>query len=218
MQFIPTITFRGMAHSDALEADIRSRITKLGRYHRSIIGCRVLIEFVQRHHEAGNRYHVRIDLNVPGEEIAVAHEASLHAAAQARDAQTIPRHAETDPVHKHVYVAVRDAFDIARRRLQDRVRRRRGTVKTSARQPHGRVARLFPDDAYGYIKADDGREVYFQKSSVLKHAFDRLVLGSDVSFTEERGEKGLQAGTVKLLHPKRTRHRALAARSKPALR
>jgi cold shock CspA family protein len=69
------------------------------------------------------------------------------------------------------------------------------------------VSQLFPVDEYGYIEAEDGHEVYFQKSSVLKNAFDRLTVDSAVSFVEEHGEKGPQASTVKLLHPRRV-HRA----------
>ena len=205
MQLPPTITFRGIEPSAALEAEIRTRINKLETYYRSIVGCRVLVEFAQRHHETGNRYHVRIDLTVPGEEIVVAHEAGLHATAQDVDAEKATKEAETDPERKHARVAVRQAFDIARRRLQDYGRRQRRTVKAPARQPRGRVAQLFPIDEYGYIEAQDGHEVCFQKSSVLKNAFDRLTVGSAVSFVEESGEKGPQASTVKLTHPRRAR-------------
>ena len=35
--------------------------------------------------------------------------------------------------------------------------------------------------------------MYFQKSSVLKGAFDRLTVDSAVSFVEKSGEKGPQA-------------------------
>jgi cold shock CspA family protein/ribosome-associated translation inhibitor RaiA len=208
MQLTPTITFRGVERTAALEAEIITRLHKLETYYHRIMACRVLVELVQRHHEAGNRYHVRIDLTVPGEEIVVAHEASLHAAAQDVDTEKLTKAAESDPERKHVRVAVREAFDIARRRLQDYARRQRGTVKTTAKQAPGRVSQLFPIDEYGYIEADDGHEVYFQKRSVLKDAFDMLAVGSAVSFVEERGEKGPQASTVKLLHPRRVHHRA----------
>ena len=207
MRLTPAITFRGMDHSEALESEIHARIARLETYYRSIMGCRVLVELAQRHHEAGNRYHVRIDLTVPGEEIVVAHEASLHATAQDIDAERARKADEPDPERKHARVAIREAFDAARRRLQDYARRQRGTVKTPVRQPRGRVAQLFPVDEYGYIAAEDGHEVYFQKSSVLKNAFDRLTVGSAVSFVEEPGEKGSQASTVKLLHPRRV-HRS----------
>jgi hypothetical protein len=54
--------------------------------------------------------------------------------------------------------------------------------------------------------------VYFHKSSVLKDAFDRLAVGSAVSFIEEPGEKGPQASTIKLLHPRRVHRASRAAR------
>lgn len=205
MQLTPSITFRGIDPSAALEAEIRARIGKLETYYRPIMGCHVLVELAERHHETGNRYHVRIDVTVPGEEIVVTHEAGLHATAQDVDAEKTTKEAEADPERKHARVALREAFDIARRRLQDYGRRQRGTVKASARQPRGRVVQLFPIDEYGYIEAQDGHEVYFQKSSVLKNAFDRLTVGSTVSFVEEYGEKRPQASTVTLTHPRRAR-------------
>lgn len=203
MQLTPAITFRGVERTSALENEVMTRLRTLETYYQGIMGCRVLVELVQRHHELGNRYHVRIDLTVPGEEIVVAHEASLRASTRGAGAKKITRLAEPDPERKHAGVAIREAFDIARRRLQDYARRQRGTVKTAVRQARGRVSQLFPIDLYGYIEAEDGHEVYFQKSSVLKDAFDRLTVGSAVSFVEEPGEKGPQASTVRLAHPRR---------------
>jgi cold shock CspA family protein/ribosome-associated translation inhibitor RaiA len=218
MQLTPTITFRGLDRSAALEAEIRTRIDKLETYDRSIISCQVLVELAQRHHEAGNRYHVQIDLTVPGDEIIVAHEASLYATDQDLHLAKATKQDEADPQRKHAVVAVREAFDIARRQLQDYARRHRGSVKTAARQPRGRVVQLFPVDEYGFIEAEDGHEVYFQKSSVLKGAFKRLTVDSAVSFVEESGEKGPQASTVKLLRPRRRRQSSPAAPAEPAVR
>jgi cold shock CspA family protein/ribosome-associated translation inhibitor RaiA len=216
MPLTPTITFRGVAPSATLEADILAHIRKLDTYYQAIMGCRVLVELAQRHHDTGNRFHVRIDLTVPGEEIVVAHEASLHATAQDVDAEKITKGTDLDPERKHAFVAVREAFDVARRRLQDYGRRQRGTVKIPARPPRGRIVQLSPIDGYGYIEAEDGHEVYFQKSSVLKRAFDHLTVGSAVSFVEEPGDKGPQASTVRLLHPRRIRHSARAGASSRA--
>jgi cold shock CspA family protein len=98
------------------------------------------------------------------------------------------------------------------RRLQDYARRQRGAVKATARPAHGRVLQLLPIDEYGYIEAEDGHHVYFQKSSVLKDAFDRLAVGSAVSFVEEPGAKRPQASTVKLLHPRRVHRSSQTAR------
>jgi cold shock CspA family protein/ribosome-associated translation inhibitor RaiA len=215
MQLTPTITFRGVRHSDAVEAEVIARLRKLETYYDRIMDCHVLLELVQRHHEAGNRYHVRIDLTVPGEEIVVSHEASLHGTDQDIHLAKATKQDEADPERKHALVAVHRAFDIARRRLQDYARRQRGTVKTAVRQARGRVSHLFPIDEYGYIEAEDGHEVYFQKSSVLKDGFDRLTVDGVVSFVEEPGVKGPQDSTVRLLHPRRihrSSHTAPAAR------
>jgi cold shock CspA family protein len=155
---------------------------------------------------------------MPGEEIVVAHEAGLHATAQDVDAEKLTKVAESDPERKHARVAIREAFDTARRRLQDYARRQRGAVKTATKQPRGRVSQLFPVDEYGYLEAEDGHEVYFQKSSVLNDGFDRLAVGSAVSFVEEGGEKGPQASTVKLLHPRRVHRASHAARGARVVR
>jgi hypothetical protein len=86
-----------------------------------------------------SKIHARIDLAVRGEEIVVAHEASLQATAQDIDAERGRTADEPDPERKHARVAIREAFDAARRRLQDQARRQRGTVKTPA--PGARLVR-----------------------------------------------------------------------------
>jgi ribosome-associated translation inhibitor RaiA len=134
MRLAPTITFRNVRHSNGLEADILRRVQKLETYFRPITSCRVLVEFAQRRHGAGNRYHVRIDLTVPTEELLVKHEASLRATARALGLERLGREEEPDPSHKYARVAIRDAFDVARRRLLDFSRRRRGTKVRLARR------------------------------------------------------------------------------------
>ena len=208
MQLTPTIAFRGIDPSPALEAVVRERLAKLETYCDTLMGCRVMVELAERHHEHGNHFHIRIDLTLPGEEIVVTHEANVHGSAQDIGSPKLSKKDEPDPEHQHARVAIRQAFDVARRRLQDFKRRQRGAVKTLARQPRGRVAQLFPVDGYGYIEAEDGHEVYFQKSSVRKDAFERLTVDSAVSFVEEPGQKGPQASTVNLLHPRHQRSAA----------
>ena len=51
-------TFRGMPHSDALEAHVRRRAGKLDRFFGRIMHCHVVIEINQRHHRHGKRYRV----------------------------------------------------------------------------------------------------------------------------------------------------------------
>jgi cold shock CspA family protein len=64
--------------------------------------------------------------------------------------------------------------------------------------PHARVARLFPEDGYGFLETPEGTEVYFHRNSVLDAGFNRLKVGAEVAFVTEEGEKGLQASTVRI--------------------
>ena len=199
MPLEPTITFRGLRGTGKLETDIRTRLANLERYCPSIIEARVIVERAMRHHRDGNRFHVRIELGVPGEDVIITHEASLRPELRARAVDRVHKADELDPEHRHAKVAVREAFEAARRRLQDYTRHRRGAVKTHTPPPAGRIARLFPSQGYGFIEAADGHEVYFQQTSVLDRKFERMKVGSRVAFVEEPGRQGPQASTVRLV-------------------
>ncbi len=198
MQIAPTITFRRLRATAQLEADIRERLARLETYASSIIAARVVVELAERHHRAGNRVHVRIELTLPGDQIVVKHETSLRPGLRALGVERTRKQDAPDPGHRHAKVAIREAFEAARRRLQDYARRRRGAVKAHIAPPEGRVIRLSPARGFGFIEASDGHEVYFQKTSVLANGFGRLKAGSKVVFVEESGEKGPQASTVRL--------------------
>jgi cold shock CspA family protein len=55
---------------------------------------------------------------------------------------------------------------------------------------HGEIVELEPELGYGFVRADDGREVYFQKDGLVSGAWDDLGLGSRLRFRELDGEKG----------------------------
>ena len=133
MPLSPTITFRDVRPSEGLEADILGRARKLETAFRPIMACHVVMEFSHRRHNAGNRYHVRIDLTVPGKEILVKHEASQRANARSLGLAKLARPDEPDPGHKYARVAISEAFAKARRRLQDHARRYRTAKKTRAK-------------------------------------------------------------------------------------
>jgi cold shock CspA family protein len=95
-------------------------------------------------------------------------------------------------------VAVSQAFDVARRRLEDIAREHRGTVKVHEAPAHGQVVEISKIDEYGFIQTDEHR-VYFTRASVLDDAFDELEVGTSVAFVEEQGDKGPQASTVRVL-------------------
>lgn len=106
MQIPVQVTFHGMAQSAALDTAIRQHAGKLDRFHPRVMSMRAVVEEVARHKHQGKEFSVRLDIKVAGGEIA------------------INRDHDEDP-----FVAVRDAFDAARRKLEDHARRRRGDVK-----------------------------------------------------------------------------------------
>jgi ribosomal subunit interface protein len=178
MQIPLEITFRHMDSSPAVEAKIRERAQKLERYHDHIMSCRVVVEAPHTHKRSGNLYQVRLDIKVPGKELAIT------------------QHHPQDQAHEDIYVAIRDAFDAAGRRLEEIGRVERGEVKLHEPPPHGRVVSLEPELDCGRIETPDGHLVYFHRNSVVGDGYDKLVIGSEVRFTEAEGDKGPQASTV----------------------
>lgn len=55
---------------------------------------------------------------------------------------------------------------------------------------NGSIKRLFKDKGYGFIKAEDGRDIFFHRSSVDGAQFESLTEGQDVEFEVERSQKG----------------------------
>ena len=107
MQLPLQITIHGIDQSEALETHISDKAKKLDEFFDRIMSCRVVVEVPHKHHHQGKQFNVRIDIGVPGSEIVVNRD-----------------HAED------VYVALRDAFDAAKRQLEDYAHKIRGDVKT----------------------------------------------------------------------------------------
>lgn len=123
------ITFRNIPSSEAVAARVQEEAEKLDEFYPRITSCRVIIEAPHRHHKWGEQLHIRIELGVPGTEIVVRHEPSLHNAVQRGVAGEWEKHLEAHPQSKDINVVIRDAFKSARRQLQDYARRQRGQVK-----------------------------------------------------------------------------------------
>jgi len=133
MEIPLTITLRHMPPSAAIEADIREKAAKLEEFYDRITSARVVVETPHRHHRHGKLFHVRIDLRVPGRALVVSREPAAH-------------HAYED-----VHVAIRDAFDGAKRQLEDYAREIRGDVKTHEPRPQvaspGSTRKTDPDSS-----------------------------------------------------------------------
>jgi len=166
------IVFRNMPPSDAVETHIREKVEKLESFYSHIIGCKATVEIAGKHKHQGNLFNVRLDITVPGSELAVNRD-----------------------MHEDLYVALRDAFDAAKRQLEDYGRRQRGDTKIHEGELHGHVARIF-QDGFGFIETSDGQEFYFNRDNVVHPDFDKLEVGSEVQFIEEASGEGLQAKRV----------------------
>jgi len=90
------ITSRNVSLSESAEQSIREKAAKLDQFYDQIMGCRVLVESPHRHQQHGNQYNVRLDITVPGSEIVIKREEN-----------------------EDLYVAIRDAFDAARRKVKE---------------------------------------------------------------------------------------------------
>jgi len=181
MQLPLQITFRNLDRSPAIEADIEEKANKLDQFFEHIMRCRVVVEADHKHHQKGNLYHVRIDITVPGHELVVKRDPKEHQA------------------HEDVYVAIRDAFDAAKRQLEDYARQIRGDMKTHEVPHHGRISELIPMENYGRIETLDDRSIYFHRNSVINMDFDKLEIGYEVRFDEEAGDEGPQASSVRVV-------------------
>jgi len=193
------VTFRNISPSPTIEQLVREQASDLEQYYSHITDCRVVVEVPHQHQLVGDHYRVRIRITVPGGEVLVNREPSLHSRQQDIQEEERTKQREIEATRRYVQVAINEAFDAARRRLQDFARRQRLDVKTRRGRIHGHVSRLEPKQHCGYIDAGLGYEVYFHENSVLNNDFKNLSVGTEVSFAEEEGEKGPQASTVKAL-------------------
>lgn len=173
MQIPLKITIRDVPHSEALEAHIREKAQKLEKFSDHIVSCRVVVEVPHKHSKQGKQFLVRLDIGVPRNEIVINRD---H--------------------HEDVYVALRDAFDAARRQLEEHIRRMRRDTKTHAAELVGHVQRLFMEDGIGFIAGPDGTEYYFSSEDVADPRFEQLKEGDEVKFLAELAAEGPQAKRV----------------------
>jgi cold shock CspA family protein/ribosome-associated translation inhibitor RaiA len=161
---------------DALESLIRERAEGLEKFYPRLIRCHVTIEGPGNHHRTGGPFDVRVDLSVPGKELVVTRQSG-----------------------EDVVLVVRDAFDAARRQLQDFAQLQRRDIKSHEGPPEGLISKVFSDRGYGFISTDGGREIYFHRNSVLGTGFDDVKVGDRVRFAEEQGAEGPQASSVTIV-------------------
>ena len=188
-----------MRSSPAVRSRIEQLVSELERMEPRLIRCRVLIDSPHRHQRVGRKYHIRIELTVPGRRNLVINRE--------------PSRFHPPAAHEELAVALQDAFAAAKRKLEEGVRLRRGMVKEHAppEMETGRVIRVVqeaPEEGglYGFIQDPrDGAEVYFHEHSVVGGRLSGLKPGVRVNFTRELGDEGPQAARVEWPRAKRAR-------------
>ena len=105
------ITFRHMESSAAVETRIGELAAHLGTFSDRIQSCKVVVDSPHRHHHQGKVFNVKVQLTLPGDDVVVDMERPDRAG------------------HEDIYVVLRDAFDAARRQMQQRMSTLRGDEK-----------------------------------------------------------------------------------------
>jgi len=181
------LSFNNFTPSDAVEARIRKRVQKLERYFERITSCHVWVDAIHASQAPGRSrgrlvsYAVRIELRVPGSDLAISRKpGDINA-------------------HKNIMVAIRDSFDAMERRLKEYVSKLRGVVKSHPEPLQGKITRLFPEQGYGFVATTDGQEIYFHEHSVIDVDFAALAVGMPVELSTAEGESpdGPQATTLR---------------------
>lgn len=106
MQVPLQIMFRQMEPSSEVEAKIRQRCHKLEQFAEHITCCRITIMAPSVRQHQNELFQVSMHFTLVDRELTVRQQQ-----------------------HKDVYVAIRDAFDIARQQLEEYVRQRRAELK-----------------------------------------------------------------------------------------
>lgn len=175
MQLPSQIVFRDLPRSNAIETDIRKRIKKLSLFSDHIMHCDVEIEKVNKNPQSGKIFLTKITITVPGRDIVINRKQN-----------------------EDIYVALRDAFNAARRQLKNYERQNRGQVKHHELPTRGLIITLLQDDNIGFINSN-GIEYYFTQDNVVHPDFNRLKEGQFVHFIPTMDRVGHRAHRVSLM-------------------
>lgn len=96
------ISFRGVEKSDAVKARVEEKVAWLEKHFGRMTHCRVLIDSPHRKTRKGKVYHVKLEIGVPGSDPIIVNQEP-----------------EENRAHEDILVTIRDAFDAARRRIDD---------------------------------------------------------------------------------------------------
>jgi CspA family cold shock protein len=69
----------------------------------------------------------------------------------------------------------------------------------SGPQVRGRVKKLVPDRGFGFVRGDDGKEVFFHRSGLGANDYDSLSEGDVVEYVVQEGPRGPRAENVRAI-------------------
>jgi hypothetical protein len=120
------LTLRHVRPSQRLRDDIRERVDALATLYPRMLDCRVAVEVPHRHRTNGNRFHIGIEMKVPGDRLVISHKPATSAS-------------DEEITSQRLYAAVHRAFASARRRLLDESQKHKGKARAvQSRTPRRR--------------------------------------------------------------------------------
>ena len=141
------------------------------------------------HKNTGLRYVV---VEVEGEEVL------LEAQTEGHEPLTVP----AELFLKEFHIGERYA---AARRSRGRSRGRRGATSAPAAptgpKSKGKIKKMVRDRGFGFIRGDDGKEVFFHRSGMNGTDYDNISEGDTVEYVIQEGPRGARAEHVKALPP-----------------
>jgi len=182
------IAFHNLESSQAVEEDIRARVSELERLYDRLIWCRVRIEQRAKDLTGAIPPVVRIEMGIPGHgEVVVSHE---------------PDRLLRKYQHPDLHNAINEAFRIAERRLLDikekRVDREKMPAHDAESQSLGQIAEVNADQDFGFLMTKEGGLLYFHRNAVISGDFDHLSRGEEVHYNEDVGDTGPIATKVRV--------------------
>jgi CspA family cold shock protein len=91
--------------------------------------------------------------------------------------------------------ALTDRFSVGR----GRGRARKPMVRAAPSGPkvRGKIKKLVRDRGFGFVRGDDGKEVFFHRSGLAATDYDSLSEGDVVEYVVQEGPRGARAENVK---------------------
>ena len=158
---------------------VHQRISDLEKIYPRIISCDIVVDAPQKKKVTGRTFEVHLSVHLPGPDIHVS------------------RSYGRSKADEDVKLAINRVFNTAKRKLRQHSQKMGlQEIKHHAPVIHGVVDRLIPGTTYGFIKGDDGREVYFEADNLTGGNWADIKAGNKVRFREELGPKGPYATNV----------------------